>query len=312
MKIFISHTAADKSVVEPAALALSRVFGRDNVFYDSWSIQPGDGIIDKMNSGLEDCDCFFLFVSERSLTSEMVKMEWQNALMIHAKRGMRFVPVLLDDCKVPAIFLQKRYIDAFRTGMDVAIRQMIDVASGANIYHEEDATFQNLKAYARLSKGSGVDIEVRAEMMMEPISEYAVVLESDSASVTCPGEVFYRSGKGRPIENDRGMKCIPYIVAIDRPTVKGFPFRIRVEDEAPISVQGVFHAAGEGRFERVPVVVVMSDDVFHFGADIEVPLDEVCAPGITQEDQLAALYKIMSEALSQSEPHGESRRNGSA
>ncbi|WP_353738844.1 toll/interleukin-1 receptor domain-containing protein [Collinsella ihumii] len=58
--------------MEPAALALSRAFGRDNVFYDSWSIQPGDGIIDKMNSGLEDCDCFFLFVSERSLTSEMV------------------------------------------------------------------------------------------------------------------------------------------------------------------------------------------------------------------------------------------------
>ncbi|MDN0069413.1 hypothetical protein [Collinsella ihumii] len=157
-----------------------------------------------------------------------------------------------------------------------------------------------------------MDIEVRAEMMMEPISEYAVVLESDSASVTCPGEVFYRSGKGGPIENDRGMKCMPYIVAIDRPTVKGFPFRIRVEDEASISVQGVFHAAGEGRFERVPVVVVMPDDVFHFGADIEVPLDDVCAPGITQEDQLAALNKIMSEALSKSEPHGESNKDNGA
>lgn len=306
MKIFISHTAADKGIVEPAALALSRVFGRDNVFYDSWSIQPGDGIIDKMNSGLEECDCFFLFVSQRSLTSEMVKMEWQNALMIQAKRGMRFVPVLLDGCKVPAILLQKRYIDAFRVGMDVAIRQMVDVASGANIYREEDAAFQNLKAYARLSKEKGaVDIEVRAEAMMEPISEYAVVLESDSARVTCPGEALYRSGKGEPIDNNRGVRCIPYVVAVNKPTVKGFPFRIRVEDDAPISVQGVFHAIGEGRFERVPVIVVIPDELFHFGADVEVPLDEVCAPGITQEEQLDALNKIMSEALGKSGIHAE-------
>ena len=59
--------------MEPIALRLRDIFGQENVFYDSWSIQPGDGIIDKMNDGLTQCKLFFFFVSNNSLNSEMVK-----------------------------------------------------------------------------------------------------------------------------------------------------------------------------------------------------------------------------------------------
>lgn len=76
--IFISHNKKDKPVVEPIAIKLAEIFGQDNIFYDSWSIQPGDGIIDKMNEGLSKCKFFFYFVSANSLNSSMVKMEWQN------------------------------------------------------------------------------------------------------------------------------------------------------------------------------------------------------------------------------------------
>src|SRR4051794_22504450 len=78
--IFISHTHADKPVVEPFALKLAEVFGEDQIFYDSWSIQPGEGIIDKMNEGLGATSVLFFFVSKKSLTSKMVDLEWQNAL----------------------------------------------------------------------------------------------------------------------------------------------------------------------------------------------------------------------------------------
>ncbi len=50
--IFLSHNFKDKAIVEPIALRLRDIFGQESVFYDSWSIQPGDGIIDKMNDGL--------------------------------------------------------------------------------------------------------------------------------------------------------------------------------------------------------------------------------------------------------------------
>lgn len=42
--IFLSHNSKDKRIVEPFANKLAEVFGREKVFYDSWSIQPGDGI----------------------------------------------------------------------------------------------------------------------------------------------------------------------------------------------------------------------------------------------------------------------------
>ena len=79
--IFISHTSVDKPIVEPIALKIANVFGKDKVFYDSWSIQPGDGIIERMNDGLENCEFFFFFVSNNSLQSNMVALEWQNALL---------------------------------------------------------------------------------------------------------------------------------------------------------------------------------------------------------------------------------------
>ena len=65
--IFISHNGKDKEVVAPFAHKLAEIFGIKNVFYDSWSIRPGDGIIDKMNEGLEKCKFFFFFISKNSL-----------------------------------------------------------------------------------------------------------------------------------------------------------------------------------------------------------------------------------------------------
>ena len=65
--IFISHNYNDKGIIEPIALKLAEIFGKEQVFYDSWSMQPGDGIIDKINEGLEKTSHFFFFVSANSL-----------------------------------------------------------------------------------------------------------------------------------------------------------------------------------------------------------------------------------------------------
>ena len=72
--IFLSHNSNDKPVVEQVALKLKNIYGQDKVFYDSWSIQPGEGIVDKMDEGLTNCRYFFFFVSGNSLKSNMVKL----------------------------------------------------------------------------------------------------------------------------------------------------------------------------------------------------------------------------------------------
>ena len=48
-------------------VCLSHKISDTLVFYDSWAIQPGDGIIDKMNAGLEACRLGFYPVSADGL-----------------------------------------------------------------------------------------------------------------------------------------------------------------------------------------------------------------------------------------------------
>lgn len=51
--IFLSHQHNDKPIVGPIAQDLKEVFGRENIFFDDWAIQPGQGIINEMSKGLE-------------------------------------------------------------------------------------------------------------------------------------------------------------------------------------------------------------------------------------------------------------------
>ena len=41
MYIFLSHNFKDKDIVEHIALKLKSIYGQNNIFHDSWSIQLG-------------------------------------------------------------------------------------------------------------------------------------------------------------------------------------------------------------------------------------------------------------------------------
>lgn len=64
--IFISYNHKDEQLVDMVVRRLELEFGRKNIFYDKWSMQPGDSIIGKMNEGLEKVTTFFYFLSPNS------------------------------------------------------------------------------------------------------------------------------------------------------------------------------------------------------------------------------------------------------
>src|SRR5277367_1115592 len=101
--IFLSLHIQDQAIVEPIAIKLSTIYGKEKVFYDGWFVQPCEGIIGKMEQVLTDCEFFFFFVSKNSLDSDLVKLEWQNAIYKASQNKARLVPVKLDDCLMPAI-----------------------------------------------------------------------------------------------------------------------------------------------------------------------------------------------------------------
>ena len=164
--IFISHNYKDKAFVGHIADKIADIYGRDNVFYDSWSIQPGEGIIDRMNDGIESVKIFFFFVTENSLKSKMVSLEWQNALMRSATGDVKFVAIRCDESPMPALLTQKVYLDLYTNGVDVVIAQMNDIISGKSTYKPQEETFSNL-SYDFKKDGKKVIVRVSADHFSE-------------------------------------------------------------------------------------------------------------------------------------------------
>lgn len=260
--IFLSHTRADKPIVDNLANTLRTVFGIEKVFYDSWSIKPGDGIIDKMNDALSSCKYLFFFVSKNSLKSEMVKLEWQNALLMKsAKKDIKFIPVRIDNCQPPAIISQNLYIDLFTDGPEAAVEQMIDSINGVNAY-EPLEKFQNIRAFVQ-NEASKVRIEFRAERYNETHSKYAILVPSSEEELfySAIGESSWKGGFVKNSELENGQVADIIIISRQAATSPGFPFIVEVssKNKSDIKILGISHFVSHDRFERIPTVCICSN-----------------------------------------------------
>lgn len=256
--IFISHNHRDKQIVESIALRLAGVFGTDVVFYDSWSIQPGEGIIEKMNKGLSDCKYFFFFVSKNSLQSEMVKLEWQNALLKATSGQAKLIPVKIDDCMMPVILLQTLYIDIFGKGLEVGLRQMIDVINGDNTFRQiEPQQFENVRAYVTKS-GDDIEIEIRAEYYLEPISRYMILVSNQKHeldfNVQSDNMIMAKFDTGIQLNN--GDKYNAYCVSVERGTAPNFPFVVKVTPKEGVELKSfaVMRAISHEEYKMIPLI----------------------------------------------------------
>ncbi len=255
--IFISHTHKDKPIVDTIVQKLAAVFGKDKIFYDSWSIQPGDGVIDKMNEGLGDCKFFFFFVSKNSLLSNMVKIEWQNAIIKATKGDVKIVPVKLDDCMMPNVLLQTLYIDIFGQGIENGIRQMIDVIQGQSTYQPSTQIYENVRGYIK-EKPTELTVEFRAETYLEPISRYLVLVDNveNDIEVKCENEGMFQSGFHQNVQLDTGFTTNAIFISVSRGTAPGFPLVVKLTQKAdkPIKLNGLMRAVKQDQFHMIPVI----------------------------------------------------------
>jgi hypothetical protein len=258
--IFLSLHIKDQAVVEPIAIKLSTIYGKERVFYDGWTLQPGEGIIGKMEQVLMDCEFFFFFVSKNSLDSDLVKLEWQNAIYKASQNKAKLVPVKLDDCLMPAIFLQTLYIDIFGTGMEYAFRQMVDVINKQLSKNRTEQTYENVRGYNLLSKSVNgeLHLEVRAETYVEPVSKYIVLLHHDENDIEakCTNNVLIRQAFMKDLDVGENYKSNGIFFDIVRPTTPGFPikFLIKSKNGSPIRFNGIMRSIGENMIRHIPMV----------------------------------------------------------
>ena len=96
---FISHDSRDKLIVKGIALELSsRLIP---VWYDEFSLKPGDQLRQSIETGLKNCPVCIIFLSKNFLANEgWTKFEFETAfqLELHDKKS-RFLPVWYDVTK---------------------------------------------------------------------------------------------------------------------------------------------------------------------------------------------------------------------
>lgn len=252
--IFLSHTQVDKPLVEKIAIPLALTFGQNKVFYDSWSIQPGEGIIDKMNLALENCKYFFFFVSQNSLQSNMVKLEWQTALYKRAKEQINFIPVKIDNSMMPIIMAHILYIDLYGQGHETAIRQMIDIISGNNTFRPE-LGFQNIRAYIIKKSETKIIMEFRAEVYMEPHSQYGILLNNSRDDINYKAyEGMFDSGFHQDLVLDNGLKGNLVQLGRASATSPNFPFTIEIESKTKLNILGAMRAISNNKLVLIPLI----------------------------------------------------------
>ena len=228
-KVFISYNHADANIVDMISRRLELEFGRNNIFYDAWSIQPGDSIIGKMNEGLENFSTFFFFLSPNSLASKMVSLEWQTALNRAVNKDLKFVAVRISECSPPAILSDKLYIDLYGEGLDNAVEKMKCVIKSESTY-KPLADVQNLIARAIVKDSKTITITIEATMYAESNPTFAFAcsnaFDEFSACFTISDGIAI-TGKDVLSFAD-GTELNAQTVQLQRPLKPGFPFVFEV------------------------------------------------------------------------------------
>lgn len=223
-KLFISYNHNDAVLVDTIARRLEIEFGRNNIFYDAWSMQPGDSIIGKMNEGLGEFTTFFFFVSPNSLASKMVSLEWQTALNRAVNNDLKFVAVRIADCAPPVILSDKLYIDLYGDGLDSAVAKMKKIVKSENCYNPlEDV--QNLQVEMIQTDDSTLRFTIKATLYAEhnPTFAFACANDIKEFQVNTSTEAFTINGADE-IMFESGLKLNARIIQLQRVLKPGFSF----------------------------------------------------------------------------------------
>ena len=123
--VFLSHSSLDKPDVQELAEKLKKAGLR--VWFDDWVIQFGDDIFLAIEKGLEKSRVLVLLMSPQFFDKEWPDFERSTAMFRDPNnRTKRFIPLLLEDCKMPDTLKKYKYID-YRHKIEAGYKQLLKV-----------------------------------------------------------------------------------------------------------------------------------------------------------------------------------------
>ena len=127
MPIFISYSHADRTFVNKLAAHL--VKANAHVWVDSWELNVGDSIVNRVQQAIQESSALLIVLSKSSVASEWCKKELNAGLMreLDEKRVL-VLPVLVEDCEIPIFLREKLYAD-FRGKFDVGLKALLEAVA---------------------------------------------------------------------------------------------------------------------------------------------------------------------------------------
>lgn len=255
--IFVSYTHADSDIVDPVANALGNHFGRNNVFFDKWSISPGESIIGRMNEGLVQCSYFFLFMTKESMGKAFVSLEWQSALSQAAQGGIsRLVPIRASETPIPPILSHLKYIDMYANGIEATVKAVIELVENGSITPTLSAVFRNLEARIIPINGLSFEIKIIAKRFVVPHAYFSIAyIAEQEVNVWIKGEPGIQCKKFTMVL-DKDGKQEPYSaiqVGTGKALTPNIPITLQVSSKGSFELHAIMHQVGENRFEGIPI-----------------------------------------------------------
>ena len=113
-------------LAQPNKLAAHLVKHNANVWVDTWELNVGDSILNRVQDAIEESSALLVILSKSSVESEWCKKELSAGLMreLDEKRVV-VLPVLVEDCEIPVFLREKMYAD-LRNDFESGLHKVLD------------------------------------------------------------------------------------------------------------------------------------------------------------------------------------------
>ncbi len=103
----------------------------------------------RIATGLHECNFVVLVLSNSAVKSHWVEREWQAKYWDEVKaNNVMVIPVLLEDCEIPALLRRKKYAD-FRTGYNEGFETLL---AALQPIHERRLTARSTPTRAKAAR----------------------------------------------------------------------------------------------------------------------------------------------------------------
>jgi hypothetical protein len=214
-KIFISHTAADKSFVRRLAARLEKA-GFD-YWLDEHDLIAGDSLPESIGKALQAAKVILIVVSTASVASKWLRYELNIATARMIKGECRVIPIVIDETPLPSEVLGLLYADCQKglvSGLPSILTALKHEARRADLEHSFSSRVDRLVDEIFGSRGSVSSLEYRGqdwEIITMPVPD----LDGDECDAFYDTIADYSrkwTGKSEPLDEpwlaefERGIK----------------------------------------------------------------------------------------------------------